>query len=350
MVKKRVLLIGTEPERMIRLQRVLQSMRKLGIDVRVLEPVTKPRGRPRILKGMIRYLTITFQILLARADIYHFFNVPDNVGLPLTLKRGTLVYDVRAPWAAVLRETFGKSPLIFLAKFIERFMTRKADHVVCVNRMLAERAVTWGARSVRVIPNYPSEDFGPTRDRAETRKELGIDDSSVVLYLGKLSKVEGVDLLMEVIRSATRLTPKVKFLVVGAGPQESQFKRFVEREGLEGRVVMTGWIPHEEVANLIQAADLCLLPRPWDSCSPFIGPESIWKAGEYLSLGKPVLAPRMGGFATAPFPVIAVDPSEMAQAVAEFFRRPATGSVQPHPRWPESHRRLERLYRSLGAL
>lgn len=350
MPRKRVLLIGTEPERMIRLQRVLRSMWILGVDVSVFEPARRPRGRPRILKGIIRYLTITFQILLARADIYHFFNVPDNVGIPLTLKRGTLIYDVRAPWAAVLRETFGGSPLIFMAKFIERFMTRKADHVVCVNRMLAERAVTWGAKSVTVVPNYPSESFAPTRDRAAIRRSLGIDGSRVVLYLGKLSKVEGIDLLMEVIRSTTQLEPNVKFLVVGAGPQEGQFKRFVEKEGLHGRVIMTGWIPHEEVANYIQAADLCLLPRPWDSCSPFIGPESIWKAGEYLSLGKPVVAPKMGGFATAPYPVIAVDPSEMAEAVTDFFKKPSTGDIAPHPRWPESHRRLERLYRRLGAL
>ena len=350
MKKKSVLLIGTEPDRMIRLQRTLDSLVKLGVNVRVFRAIDRPRGRPRILKGIIRYLTITLQILLAKADIYHFFNVPDNVGLPLLLKRGTLVYDVRAPWAAVLRETFGKSPLVVVAKMIERFMTRKADQVICVNRMLAQRAVTWGGKSVRVVPNYPSEDFGPTRDRTEFRRELGLSDSPVVLYLGKLSKVEGIDLLMNVIKETCAGMSEIRFLIVGAGPQEDQLRKFIKSQGLDKQVTMTGWVPHEDVANYIDAADVCLLPRPWDSCSPFIGPESIWKAGEYLSLGKPVVAPKMGGFASAPFPVLPVEPSEMAAAILDYFRNKKELPITPHPRWPESHRRLKILYTELGAL
>jgi len=350
-VKKRsVLLIGTEPDRMIRLQRVHDSLISLGVNVSVFKPVDRPRGRPRILKGIVRYLVISLQLLLSRADIYHFFNVPDNVGMPLLLKRGTLVYDVRTPWAAVLEGTFGKSPLVIVARTIEKTMTRSADQVVCVNSMLAERAVSWGAKSVVVIPNYPAEDFGPSKDREEFRRALCLNGAPVVLYLGKLSKVEGIDLLMDVIKTTCKAMPNLRFLVVGAGPEEHKLKHFIESHSLESQVMMTGWVPHEDVANYINVADVCLLPRPWDSCSPFIGPESVWKAGEYLSLGKPVVAPRMGGFASAPFPVLPVDPSEMADAIINYFKNMTKKPITPHPRWPESHRRLKELYTRLGAI
>jgi glycosyltransferase involved in cell wall biosynthesis len=290
------------------------------------------------------------QVLFSRAEIYHFFNVPDSVGLPLLFKRGTIVYDVRSPWAAVLKETFGSSPLVWLARLIERYMTRKADHVVCVNRMLARRAVEWGAQSVLVIPNYPAEAFGPRKPREETRGELGLTDSQVVLYLGKLSKVEGIEVLMRTIKEVVKGSVDVKFLIVGAGPQEEQFRTFLFEEGIEDRAVLTGWVPHQDVADYIQAADLCILPRPWDSVSPYIGPESVWKAGEYLVLGKPVVAPRMGGFAEAGFPVIAVDPSEMYRAVLDFFDSPPDLAETEHPRWSESHRRLRLFYEEMGAL
>lgn len=348
--KKRVLLIGTEPGKMIRLGRIYESLVKLGVEVKVLRPSGAPRGRPRILKGVIRYLTIMCQVLFSRADIYHFFNVPDNVGLPLLLKRGILVYDVRSPWAAVLRETFGNSPLVTVAKMIEQFMTRKADYVVCVNKILAERAAAWGAQSVAVIPNYPSENFVPGRPREDTRRKLGLDGFPVVLYLGKISKVEGIDLLMEIVREVVEAEPRIRFLVVGAGPQEERFRRFLSEERIEEKVIMTGWVLHEDVADYIEAADLCLLPRPWDTVSEFISPESVWKAGEYLALGKPVIAPKMGGFAETRYSVIAVDPSDMAATIVCFFGNPRGFSAKQYPRWSESHRRLKVLYRGLGAL
>ena len=335
---------------MIRLQRNLDSLKTLGVDVVVFNPVDRPRGRPRILKGIIRYLTITLQVLLAKADIYHFFNVPDVVGLPLILKRGVKVYDVRAPWAAVLQETFGPSLLTRFAEFIERFMTRKANHIVCVNNVLAKRAVRWGGSSVRVVPNYPAADFGPTRERSEFRKSIGLEESPTVLYLGKLSKVEGINLLMDIVLNTCKKNSAIKFLVVGSGPGEEGFRAFIKREGIENRVLMTGWVPHEDVANYIEAADLCLLPRKHDSCSAFIAPESIWKAGEYLALGKPIVAPRMGGFADAPYPVMAVEPTDMATTIVEFFENPKPKVDAHHPRWPESHRRLKRLYEMLGAI
>jgi glycosyltransferase involved in cell wall biosynthesis len=350
LVKKSVLLIGPEPERMIRLKRVHESLLDLGVNVKVLVPFKKPRGRPRILTGIIRYLTITLQVLLTKADIYHFFNIPDSIGLPLVVKQGTLVYDVRSPWAEVIEITFGRSPLVKIARLIERFLTVKSDYVVCVNRLLGVRAKKWGAKSVAVIPNYPSDDFGSKRNREDTRMMLGLSDSQVVLYVGKISTVEGVGLLMDVIREVAPAAPKVRFLVVGDGPQEEELRSFIASQGLENRVTMAGWIAHDEVADYIEAADLCLLPRPWNSASPLTAPESIWKAGEYLSLGKPVVAPRMGDFASASYPLIPVDPDEMGRAIVEFFRRPQPKSTKPYPRWSESHRRLEKFYRALGAL
>ena len=148
MKKKSAILIGTEPEKMIRLQRYLDSLRELKVNVSVFRPVTRPRGRPRVLTGIIRYLTVALQVLLSRSDIYHFFNVPDVVGLSLIFKRGVKVYDVRAPWAAVLQETFGNSVVARFAEAVERIMTRKADYVVCVNDVLAKRAIGWGGKSV----------------------------------------------------------------------------------------------------------------------------------------------------------------------------------------------------------
>ena len=350
MSKKKVLLIGAEPERMIRLRRTYDSLIGMNIQVRVLNPSRSPRGSPRILKGIVRYLMITLQVLFTKADIYHFFNVPDIIGLPLALKRGVVIYDIRAPWAISLEETFGKSPLVKIAEAIERLMIRFANRILCVNSLLAQRAYDLGARTVTVISNFPASDFGPSRDRNEFRKMLGLSDSPTVLYIGKLSIVEGSALLMDVISKTCKENPDVQFVVVGAGPEEEALKDFIRCENLQERVKYVGWVPHEDVANYINAADICLLPRKRDGLSPYVAAESIWKVGEYLVMDKPVIVPRFGGFTEAAYPIISVDPSEMHSAIIDFIESPKKPMKSHHPRWTESDKKLHRLYESLGAI
>lgn len=347
---KRVLLIGSQPERMTRLRRTFASLRNLGVDVQVMRPYRKPEGRPRILKGVVRYLVLLCQVAVSRADVYHFFNVPDIIGLPLLLKRGTLIYDVRSPWFSSIRESLGSSLLSCLGGIIEWIITRGADVVVAANYPIAHRAHRWGARRITMVPNYPPPDFGPKRDRATMRRILGFDSEQVVLYLGKISRIEGSELLKHIIlRTCTELQG-VRFLVVGDGPEKHSLESFIERHQLLNRVLMTGWIRHEEVADYIAAADICLLPRKWDSFSPYTAPENITKAAEYLAVGRPVIAPKMGGFATAQFPVIPADPAEMADALVQFLRNPRKLGDFKRPSWTESHRRLASIYGKLSVL
>ena len=125
---------------------------------------------------------------------------------------------------------------------------------------------------------------------------------------------------------------------------------FIEHHNLKDRVVMTGWVNHDDVADYINAADICLLPRKWDSFSPYTAPENITKAAEYLAVGRPIIAPKMGGFATAEFPVISVDPADMVEALIEFLRSPRPIGDYVRPSWDESNRRLKSVYSKLAVL
>jgi len=335
---------------MTRLKRTFKSLKELGVDVKVMRPYTRPQGRPRIIKGIIRYLVLLVQVAIARADIYHFFNVPDVIGLPLTLKRGTIIYDIRSPWFSSIKESLGNSLLSKLGGMIEHWMTCKANVILTANYPLAYRAQRWGARKVTMIPNYPPATFGPTRDRESMRKILELDSAQTVLYLGKISKVEGSELLKHIILKTVNAIPAVKFLIVGDGPEKPSIDSFIHSNSLLDNVVMTGWVNHNEVADYIVASDICLLPRKWDSFSPYTAPENITKAAEYLAIGRPFIAPKMGGFADAEFPVISVDPSEMADALIEYLRNPRPLGDFKRPSWETSHERLRKVYTKLDAI
>ncbi|MFW9813514.1 MAG: glycosyltransferase, partial [Candidatus Thorarchaeota archaeon] len=283
MQPKRVLLIGSLPERMTRLRRTFTSLKELGVDVKIFSPYRNPRGRPRILKGVIRYLVLTLQIALSKSDIYHFYNVPDITGFPLVLKRGVFVYDVRSPWFSSIKESLGSTVLSKLALVFEYLLTKAADFVITANYPLADRAKRWGASNVVMVPNYPPSDFGPKRDRATMRSDLGLRGEPTVLYLGKISKIEGSELLKKIMLEVSQSIPDVRFLVVGDGPERPSVAKFVIKSNISENVMMLGWVPHEDVADYIGTVDLCLLPRKWDSFSPYTAPENITKAAEYLA-------------------------------------------------------------------
>lgn len=348
MKKKTVLLIGSQPERMIRLRRTFRSLKDMNADVRIMVPYRKPKGRPRILKGIVRYIILTLQVALSKADIYHFFNVPDIIGLPLLWKRGILVYDVRSPWFSSVKESLGINALSRIAGIIERIMTIGADLVLAANYPIAHRAHRWNATDITVIPNYPPSDFGPTQNRESIRNSLSLGDSPTVLYVGKISKIEGSELLKQIIFEVCNAIPNVKFLIVGDGPEKASIDSFIERNKLSANIVSVGWVPHDQVANHIVASDLCLLPRKWDSFSPYTALENITKAAEYLAIGRPVIAPNMGGFATAVFPIIPVEPKDMGNAVIEYLRNPKDIGDFERPSWSLSHERLKRIYSRLG--
>ncbi|MGY5852870.1 MAG: glycosyltransferase [Candidatus Thorarchaeota archaeon] len=352
MASIRVVLIGSEPEKMTRLRRTYSSLKKLGVNVSVFNPYDAPRGSPRLITGIVRYLLVMLQIAMTRADIYHIYNIPDIIGLPLVLKRGKIVYDVRSPWFSSIKESKFSGSNIFskFAKLIEFLMTRASNLVLTANYPLAKRAYRWGARKVTMVPNFPPFDFGPTKDRSIMRETLGLGDNPVLLYLGKLSILEGSEILKEVILRTSETLPEVRYLIVGDGPERGSIELFLKSNKLEHKVRMMGWVSHDEVPNYISAADLCLFPRNWTTFSEYTAPENILKVGEYLALGKPVVAPKMGGFADAEFPVIAVEPKDMPSAVIEFFRNPRSVSDFERPSWDISHRRLEKIYRKLGAI
>lgn len=350
MKKKHVLLIGTQPERMTRLRRSFGSLRKLGVDAQIMAPYRKPDGEPRVLKGIVRYLLLTLQVAISKADIYHFFNVPDVIGLSLIWKRGVFIYDVRSPWFSSIKESLGNSLLSKMAGLFEQVMTKAADIVITANYPLANRARSWGAKTVVMVPNYPPSDFRPRRSSDSVRKQLGLGNRQIVLYLGKISKIEGSELLKQIISITCAAIPDVRFLVIGDGPEKESVTQFIKKNQLSENVLMLGWIPHEEIADFINAVDLCLLPRRQDSFSPYTAPENITKAAEYLAIGKPVIAPRMGGFRDAEFPVIPVDPEKMGDAVIQYLKDPRRVGEFKRPSWDISHRRLRKIYSNIGGI
>ena len=177
-----------------------------------------------------------------------------------------------------------------LARRIDAWVFSRADHILCVSRVLADEARQRGAKSerVHVVPNAidPIRFQTPTPIRS-LRARLGLQDALVIGHVGLFYRWDRLDILIEAVKNIRDLPVEVKVLLVGDGPELEKLKETACRFGMESVVVFSGPVPREDVPAYIDAMDICVLP---DS-NAFGSPIALF---EFMAMGKPCVVPDLG--------------------------------------------------------
>jgi teichuronic acid biosynthesis glycosyltransferase TuaC len=142
---------------------------------------------------------------------------------------------------------------------------RGAARVIAVARHLADRleALPGLGGKVRVVPNGIDEERFRPSSRESARRRLGWPvDGRLVLYAGALVPAKG---LLELERAFARLAVRtemrdVRLVVAGTGPLAGSLELWREREALRTRVDLRGWQDHDRMADVLNAADVFVLP------------------------------------------------------------------------------------------
>jgi D-inositol-3-phosphate glycosyltransferase len=154
---------------------------------------------------------------------------------------------------------------------------------------------------VCVVPlGVDMEDYAP-RPSTATRDALGLRGRRVVLYVGRLERLKGADVLIETV-AELRARPgfeDVHTLVVGAdsgdGSRQAEHPRgergrledLATTLGVGDAVTFMGALPHAELADLYALADVCVVP----SRAETFGLVAL----EAQASGTPVVASAVGG-------------------------------------------------------
>jgi glycosyltransferase involved in cell wall biosynthesis len=229
---------------------------------------------------------------------------------------------------------------------------RGADVVLAASADLAENARRLGARDVRVAPVAAPPLPAAERSRVDVRRSLGLDDERpLVLAVGRLHPQKGYDVLLDAAARWTadpRLRPAPLVAIAGDGPLHDELAARIRAEQLP--VTLLG--RRTDVADLLGAADVCVLPSVWEARS--------LTAQEALRAGTPLVATAVGGIpelvGDAAELVPAGDGAALAEAVAVVLSDPAQTArlCAAGPRqaatWPDeaaTARQLVDLYREL---
>ena len=162
---------------------------------------------------------------------------------------------------------------------------KKADVVLAVSNALKHEIIATGvvgiAGKTRISWNSVDVDKFSNKPNDSFKKEYGLDDKPVVLFVGNLIKRKNVDSLLEAKKIANS---DYYLVVVGDGPLFKNHKKKVEQENIRD-VIFTG--ARDDVENIIPSCDILILP----SFSESFGLVLI----EALACGKPVIGSNVGG-------------------------------------------------------
>ena len=243
----------------------------------------------------------------------------------------------------------------------ERDLAASADAIIsaCAHEhdLLARYYDADPARMVSIPCGIDTDLFRP-RDRDECRRALDIDrDRPVLLWVGRLEKLKGVDILIDAVAQLDE--PDVLLLVVGGDEHGRELRAELEEQaqeaGLGGNVRFTGAVPHEELPAWYSAADVCVVPSYYESFGLV--------AVEAMACGTPVVASRVGGLVSTVtdgvngYLIPWRCPEPFAEKLEVLIRNPelranfahsARESVQRF-RWDEIARRMEALYEDVIA-
>jgi glycosyltransferase involved in cell wall biosynthesis len=138
-------------------------------------------------------------------------------------------------------------------------------------------------RMVTVRHGVPPAPRLPPRE--EARRALAVENRFVLTLFGFLSRRKGHLLVIQALKSL----PENAILLLAGGrhPDDStsyvpDLEALIEREGLAERVRITGYLPPEQVAQVMSATDLVV--------APFIESSGSGSLAMALACGKPILA------------------------------------------------------------
>ena len=129
--------------------------------------------------------------------------------------------------------------------------------------------------------------------QSKARECLGIKEKHIVLYVGRIEPLKGVDILMKAF-SLMGNNADTRLVIVGGNVNQtseiSKLKLLSKELSINDKVTFTGAVNHRELPLYYNATDVFALPSYYESFGLV--------ALEAMACGKPVVASRVGGLKT----------------------------------------------------
>ncbi len=236
----------------------------------------------------------------------------------------------RGDWDAYMREverSGGETALEFAQRVralevgpdydgvpMNRLLIEGSGALIVHSRFMVDKVLT--TESAVPIKQIPHGAWIPEIDRNAVRHRVGVDETTPLIGIfGFLKPYKRVAQALRAMQRLVRLNPRAKMILVGEEHPDLPLRRLLSQLQLEDHVRLLGYVPVEELAELIGAVDICLNLR-----YPTAG-ETSGTLLRALGLGRAVVVSDVGSFSELPDDICLkapVDESEV-EVIAEYL-------------------------------
>lgn len=140
--------------------------------------------------------------------------------------------------------------------FIVKYLLNKADAIVAQSSNTRNNTIKYynPEKEIDIIP-LP---FHPPVLPKTSRKELNLnDDDFIIITCGRLVKRKALDVVISALSKVN--TDKVKFLIMGDGPEKDYLKQLSNELNLDKNVLFLGFVDEEKKFRYYNVADVFAL-------------------------------------------------------------------------------------------
>lgn len=142
---------------------------------------------------------------------------------------------------------------------------------------------------IGVVPCGVNMELFQPIDRMTARRELGLTDEKVLLFVGRIDPLKGIDRLLKAI-PLLKNHESLRLVIIGGDENSrsevNKLRKLVSGLGIEDAVMFQGLVRQEQLPRFYSAADACVVPSYYESFGLV--------ALESLACGTPVVATDVG--------------------------------------------------------
>ena len=233
-----------------------------------------------------------------------------------------------------------------------------ASKVIALTKTEAEQYKKMGvdADKIEIVPNgIDLSEYDNLPERGEFRKKCTIrEDEKLILYLGRIHKIKGIDLLVEAFADLVKELDNVRLVIVG--PDDgflSTLKRQIEDLKIGDKILFTGPLYERDKLKAYVDADVYVLPSVYETFPVTV--LETWASGTPV-----IITDRCGiaDFVEKVGYVVEYNKDQLRDAMFKILRdeglRKRFGEegkrlVKEEFEWDKTVKKLERIYEAIAA-
>ena len=171
---------------------------------------------------------------------------------------------------------------------ILRFIFLKVDKVVAINNDCYRLCLKVNRKRCIKIPLGVDTSLFKKMEKTKMRKKFDLPkNSKIIIYVGRLSKVKGLDLLLKAFSIYIEKVPNSKLILVGDGEERTNLESNCKILGICDNVIFKGEIKHQNLPEILNCADIFVMTSYAEGL-----PNSLLEA---MSCELPVISTNVGG-------------------------------------------------------